>query len=192
MRKATVKRKTLETEIQVTIILESTKPSTIQTGMPFLDHMLTLFAFHGNLTLDVDLKGDIEVDSHHSVEDLGITLGKAMDDALKNREGIARYADNLTPMDEVLVRAAIDISGRSALIYQDTLKRPMLGNVACEDFHVFFNGFVRTFPCALHIEVLYGENDHHKIEGIFKAFGRLIKEATQVNGKRIPSSKGVL
>ena len=192
MRHATVKRQTLETNVEVSLTLESTKPSKVQTGMPFLDHMLTLFAFHGNLVLDVNLNGDLDVDSHHSAEDLGIALGKAFNDALGNRAGIARYADNLTPMDEVLVRGALDISGRSKLVYQDKLKREMLGNVSSEDFYVFFEGLVRTFPCALHMEVLYGDNDHHKIEGIFKSFGRLIKDATKVIDKRIPSSKGVL
>ena len=192
MRQATINRTTLETKIITSINLDSTKPGIIDTGIPFFDHMLTLFQFHAKIALSVKAEGDLEVDTHHTIEDIGITLGQALKKALSDTKGIQRYADNLTPMDESLIRGALDISGRATLVYQDNLTREYIGTMATENFKEFFTAFTHNAFVSLHLMVLYGENNHHKIEGIFKSFGRLLNEAITIRTDTITSTKGVI
>ena len=191
MRKSLVERETKETRIAMELDLDGGGKADIDTGIGFLDHMLTLLAFHGGFDLEIICKGDLNVDSHHTAEDLGITLGEAFRDALGNKVGIARYGFMILPMDEALARIAVDFSGRPCLIYDIEFNNNSLGNMATEDFKEFFKGFVNNSLCTLHIGLLYGENDHHKIEAAFKGFGRALKEAMKITSDNIPSTKGV-
>jgi len=191
VRKSLVERETKETRIAMELDLDGSGKVDIDTGIGFLDHMLTLLAFHGNFDLKIICKGDLNVDSHHTAEDLGITLGEAFRDALGNKVGIARYGFMILPMDEALARIAVDFSGRPCLIYDIEFNNNSLGNMATEDFKEFFKGFVNNSLCTLHIGLLYGENDHHKIEAAFKGFGRALKEAMKITSDNIPSTKGV-
>ncbi len=192
MRQATIKRNTKETTIALSLNLDEKATPSINTGIAFFDHMLTLFAFHAGINLDLKAEGDLEVDGHHTVEDVGIVLGEAFQKALNDKKGIKRYADNLTPMDESLIRGALDLSNRACLVYDDQLQRENIGSMACENFKEFFVAFVQNARVTLHMQVLYGDNDHHKIEGIFKSLGRLVKEAISIEGREIRSTKGVL
>ncbi|MBR6917403.1 MAG: imidazoleglycerol-phosphate dehydratase HisB [Clostridia bacterium] len=195
MRCAEVKRTTKETDIEINLKVEGTGDSIIDTGCPFLDHMLTLFAAHGSFDLVVKCRGDVEVDYHHTVEDIGITLGKAFADAAGDKRGITRYGSTILPMDEALILTAIDISGRSYLSYKLRVPTARVGDFDTELVSEFFWGFVRSFPCSLHIKKLEGNNSHHVIEGAFKSFARTLKAALTIDESKrgvIPSTKGVL
>lgn len=191
MRKSLIERETKETRISMELGLDGNGKADIDTGIGFLDHMLTLMAFHGGFDLKIICKGDLNVDSHHTAEDLGITLGEAFRDALGDKVGIERYGFMILPMDEALARIAVDFSGRPCLVYDIEFNSNSLGNMATEDFKEFFKGFVNNSLCTLHIGLLYGENDHHKIEAVFKSFGRALKEAVKITSDNIPSTKGV-
>ena len=195
MRCAVVKRTTAETDIDVALTVEGSGKSVIDSGVPFLDHMLTLFASHGNFDLEVKCVGDTEVDYHHSVEDIGIALGEAFCKAVGDKKGIRRYGDRILPMDESLILTAIDVSGRSFLSYKLRIPTEKVGDFDTELVSEFFWGFVRSFPCSLHIRKISGTNSHHIIEGAFKSFARSLREALSIDEEKrdsIPSTKGVL
>lgn len=195
MRTSEIKRKTKETDIELYLNIDGTGKSEIDTGVGFFDHMLTLFASHGLFDLTVKCKGDLEVDAHHTVEDVGICLGKAFAEALGDMKGIKRYADKIIPMDEALVLAAVDISGRPHLSMSLDVPAKRVGNFDTELVGEFYISFVRNAKLTLHINKLSGRNTHHIIEGSFKAFGRIMDEATQHDSRReglVPSTKGVL
>ena len=193
MRTAEITRNTAETNISLKVNLDGTGKTEVNTGVGFLNHMLTLFAAHGKFDLEVRCVGDTDVDDHHSVEDVGICLGQAFRQALGDKRGIARYGSFLLPMDEALILAAVDISGRSSL--NDALEIPTekIGSFDTELVEEFFLGFVRSCPMSLHLRKLAGTNSHHIVEGAFKAFGRAMKAAVALDGTdKIPSTKGVL
>ena len=195
MRSAIVKRTTKETDIGVTLALDGKGESKIDTGVPFLDHMLTLFASHGCFDFEVTCRGDVEVDFHHSVEDVGIALGEAFSKALGDKRGIRRYGDTILPMDEALILTAVDISGRAYFAYGFGIPQPRIGNFDTELVSEFFWGFVRSCPMSLHVKKMAGTNTHHIIEGAFKSFGRTMREAVSIDPAKagvIPSTKGVL
>ncbi len=195
MRKAALERNTNETKIALSLNLDGTGKSDIQTGVGFLDHMLTLFASHGRFDLTVKCDGDTYVDDHHSVEDIGIALGKAFAEALGDKRGIHRYGDVVLPMDETLILAAVDFSGRSHLGFMLNIPTEKVGTFDTELVEEFFLGFVRNAACALHIRKLDGKNSHHIIEGAFKAVGRTLRQAVAIDPEfknEIPSTKGVL
>ncbi len=195
MRQATFNRETAETEIKLSLCLDGKGESEINTGCGFLDHMLTLFARHGDFDLTVDCKGDTEVDYHHTAEDIGIVLGKAFKETLGDMKGITRYGSIILPMDESLILAAVDISGRSHLSYSLDIPTEKVGDFDTELVKEFFLAFVRNADITLHIKKLDGENSHHIIEGAFKAFARTMKQAVKIdenNKDKIPSTKGVL
>ena len=195
MRTATLKRDTAETKIELSLTLDGKGTSDIDTGCGFLDHMLTLFASHGRFDLTVKCKGDTQVDDHHTVEDIGIALGRAFTEALGDKRGICRYGDITLPMDEALILAAIDLSGRAHLSYTVTLPTPKVGDFDTELCEEFFYAFVRNAACTLHIRMLDGKNSHHIIEGIFKAVARALRAAVAIDPQaagEIPSTKGVL
>lgn len=193
MRTAEITRNTAETNISLKVNLDGTGKTEVGTGVGFLNHMLTLFAAHGKFDLEVRCVGDTDVDDHHSVEDLGICLGQAFRQALGDKRGITRYGSFLLPMDEALILAAVDISGRSSL--NDALEIPTekIGSFDTELVEEFFLGFTRNCPMSLHLRKLAGTNSHHIVEGAFKAFGRAMKAAVALDGTdKIPSTKGVL
>jgi imidazoleglycerol-phosphate dehydratase len=192
MRKAQIKRDTLETKIEIEINLDGDRNINIETGIPFFDHMLTLFAFHGALDLKILANGDLAVDSHHTMEDVGIALGQVIYQALGQRIGINRYGLSYVPMDEALSRVVIDMSNRPYLVFNASFKRETIGTMDTENVLEFFKSFVNESRMNLHIENFYGDNDHHKVESIFKAFGRAIKEALRITSPTITSTKGVL
>lgn len=195
MRTAEIKRTTAETDICLTLNLDGTGKSTIDTGCGFLDHMLTLFAKHASFDLTVTCKGDKEVDFHHSVEDVGICLGEALSSALGDMRGIKRYGNIILPMDESLILVATDISGRSFLSYGLEITQNKVGDFDTELTEEFFLAFVRKANLTLHIKQLAGRNAHHIIEGTFKAVARVLKDAVSIDEKNkdeIPSTKGVL
>lgn len=192
MREAKLERNTNETQISLEINLDGTGKAEIQTGIGFFDHMLTLFAFHSNFDLVVKADGDLEVCDHHTIEDCGILLGKLFLEALGDKKGIARYGSMNLPMDEVLCNVTLDISGRPYLVFNCELIRENIGTMSCEMVEEFFRAFCVAAGVTLHINVYYGKNDHHKVEAIFKAFGRALKQAVKIESDRIPSSKGVI
>ena len=195
MRKAQIARTTKETDIQLSLLLDGSGKSVIATGCGFLDHMLTLFAAHGRFDLTVSCKGDTYVDDHHTVEDIGICLGKAFSDALGEKRGITRYGSFLLPMDEALIMTAVDISGRSYLGYQLQIPTEKIGTFDTELVEEFFLAFVRNCPMSLHIRQLAGTNSHHIVEGAFKSMARSLKAAVAIDAAAadaIPSTKGVL
>ncbi len=195
MRTAEIKRKTAETDIFLMLAVDGTGKSEIATGCGFLDHMLTLFSKHGRFDLTVKCNGDTEVDYHHSVEDIGIVLGSAFSEALGDMKGIRRYADIILPMDEALILAAIDVSGRSYLQFDADMPAQKVGDFDTELTEEFFEAFVRKAGITLHIKELSGKNTHHIIEGIFKAFARVLSEASSIDDRfkdEIPSTKGML
>ena len=183
MRTAEINRKTAETDISLKLCIDGKGESTVSTGCCFLDHMLTLFARHGRFDLSVYCKGDTEVDYHHSAEDIGIALGTAFSDALSDMKGIKRYADIILPMDEALILEAVDISGRGYLAFEAEIPTAKVGDFDTELVEEFFLGFVRKAGVTLHIKMLSGKNSHHIIEGIFKAFGRVMNEASSIDEK---------
>lgn len=195
MRTSEIIRKTAETDISLTLNLDGSGKSQIATGCGFLDHMLTLFAAHGKFDLTVSCKGDTWVDDHHTVEDVGICLGKAFSEALGEKRGIIRYGSMILPMDEALILSAVDISGRSYLDYQLDIPTEKIGSFDTELVEEFFLGFVRQCPMSLHIRKLAGSNSHHIVEGAFKSVARSLKAAVAVDASdpnAIPSTKGVL
>ena len=195
MRTAEIKRDTNETKITLTLNLDGSGISKISTGVGFLDHMLTLFARHGSFDLSVTCKGDVEVADHHSTEDIGICLGSAFAEALGNMAGINRYGNIILPMDESLILCAADISGRSYLGYGLQIPTEKVGTFDTELVEEFFLAFTRKAGITLHFQQLAGTNSHHIIEGAFKAFGRVMKQAVAIDpslGGQIPSTKGVL
>ena len=195
MRTAEIKRTTAETDIFVRLNLDGTGKSEIQTGCGFMDHMLTLFASHGRFDLTVTCKGDTYVDDHHSVEDIGIALGKAFCDALGDKRGIVRYGSTILPMDEALILTAVDFSGRSCLGYQLDIPTEKVGTFDTELVEEFWQGFTRQAQCSLHLRQMAGSNSHHIIEGAFKSAARSLKTAVAIDkafADEIPSTKGVL
>lgn len=195
MRTSTIERNTAETKIKLTLNIDGSGKSNINTGVGFFDHMLTLFARHGGFDLDVACDGDIEVDAHHTVEDVGICLGKAFAEALGDRRGICRYGDIILPMDEALMLCAVDLSGRAFLDYRVPIKRPRVGNFDTELGEEFFVAFVRESNICLHLRKLAGKNAHHILEAAFKASARAMRAAAAKDSRfpdEIPSSKGVL
>ncbi|WP_405099114.1 imidazoleglycerol-phosphate dehydratase HisB [Oceanobacillus sp. FSL H7-0719] len=194
MRKYSISRDTAETKIELELNIDGTGKSDIKTGIGFLDHMLTLFTKHGLFDLRVVCDGDLEVDQHHSVEDIGIALGQAFYQALGTKEGITRYATITTPMDEALSTVSLDISGRSYLVYNVEGLKDKVGNFDTELVEEFFLAFANNARVNLHINLAYGRNSHHIIESIYKGFGRALDQATLKNPriKGVPSTKGVL
>ena len=195
MRNATIQRDTNETRIRLCLDLDGTGKTDITTGCGFLDHMLTLFARHGDFDLTVACQGDTEVDYHHTTEDIGIALGQAFTAALGDKRGITRYGQFLLPMDETLVLCAVDLSGRDCLGWSLDLPAAKVGDFDTELAKEFWLGFVRNCPCALHVRQLAGENTHHILEAVFKGLGRTLKGAVALDEKHrdeIPSTKGVL
>ncbi len=195
MRTAQITRTTKETDIRLTLNLDGTGKSAIHSGVGFLDHMLTLFAKHGRFDLDLTCNGDTEVDDHHSVEDIGIALGQAFEQALGDKRGIVRYGSFILPMDETLILSAVDISGRSYLNFDLQIPTQKVGTFDTELAEEFFLGFVRNANLTLHLKQLEGKNSHHIIEGTFKSFGRTMKQAVAIDEAfrdEIPSTKGVL
>ena len=195
MRSYEIKRTTKETDITLSLCLDGKGESNIDSGNGFMNHMLTLFARHGGFDLSVICNGDIEVDFHHSAEDIGICLGKALSSALGDMKGIYRYGHIILPMDEALILAAVDISGRSHLSFELPLPSSRVGDFDTELVEEFFEAFVRNAGITLHIKELSGTNTHHIIEGCFKAVGRVLKMAVAIdaaNADKIPSTKGVL
>ena len=195
MRSCTIDRCTKETQIKLSLKLDGSGISNIDTGCGFLDHMLTLFASHGSFDLDVQCKGDVNVDYHHSAEDIGICLGKAFAEAIGNCKGIKRYGNMMLPMDESLVLCALDVSGRAYLNYGLDIKAEKIGDFDTELIEEFFLAFVRNANITLHIKQLDGKNAHHIAEAGFKAFARALRQAVEIDEKaqnEIPSTKGVL
>ncbi len=189
-----VARKTKETDITVQLTIEGNGASSIETGIPFFDHMLELFSKHGLFDLRIRAEGDLKVDFHHTVEDLGICLGQAFAEALGEKKGIRRYGEAVVPMDEALASVAVDLGGRSFLAYNIKIRRIKIGDFNVSLFKEFFKAFADQARMAIHINVAYGDNAHHVIEAVFKATGRALREATEADPrvKGIPSTKGSL
>ena len=195
MRTAEISRQTHETQITVNLALEGTGKHEISTGIGFFDHMLTHLAVHGLFDLSVQARGDLDVDTHHTVEDVALVLGQAFDQALGDRKGIVRMAHCFTPMDETLAHVAIDLSGRPYAVIQAQWHSPYIGSIATTLFPHFFESFATTSRCNLHARVLYGRDDHHQAEALFKAWARALDSATQIDPRRagaIPSTKGTI
>lgn len=195
MRQAEMTRQTLETHLHVKLDLDGQGQAKISTGLGFLDHMLTLLARHARIDLEVTARGDLQVDDHHTIEDTGIVLGKAIALALKDKRGISRYGQALVPMDEALVQAVVDISGRPYLVFQAMFHGDQVGGFSTQMTAEFFRALVYNAGMTLHLSCPYGQNDHHIIEGIFKAFARSLRQAVAIDpshAEDIPSTKGVL
>ena len=194
MRNAKIERKTLETQVEMEINLDGTGNASIFTGVGFLDHMLTLFAKHSFVDLQVKATGDLEVDSHHTIEDCGIVLGQAIKEALGNKEGIHRYGSCLLPMDEALAQVVIDFSGRPFLAWKADIPRVILGNMETEMVEEFFRAVAMESGLTLHVRILEGKNTHHMVEAIFKAFARAFAQAVAIDSRvqGVMSSKGSL
>jgi imidazoleglycerol-phosphate dehydratase len=193
-RQAEITRTTKETDIRVALNLDGIGTSVVNTGIPFLDHMLDLFARHGLFDLEVYCKGDLQIDDHHSVEDIAICLGQAFLNALGDKHGIVRYGSAYVPMDETLARAVVDLSGRSFLVYHVNNTRSNIGTFSTELAEHFWHSFAEHCKCNLHIEVLYGRNQHHIVEAVFKAATRALSQAVRLNERiqGVMSTKGKL
>jgi imidazoleglycerol-phosphate dehydratase len=195
MRTAIVERKTSETQIRVTINLDGKGKNNIRTGVPFFDHMLTQVAVHGLIDLEIDAQGDLAIDPHHTIEDTALTLGQAFAEALGGKAGIERVGQALVPMDESLCRVIVDVSGRPYLVFMGEWESPMVANIPVSLIEHFFYSFSMKAGITLHTQIFYGRDNHHKTEALFKAFGRALRQAVQLDPRRsdlIPSSKGVL
>lgn len=195
MRESNLSRKTKETDISIQVKLDENLESKINTGIGFFNHMLELFAFHSGIYLSIDCKGDIQVDGHHSVEDIGILLGKAIKEALGDKKGINRYGDVFLPMDETLAHCSLDISGRPYLVFNVEFTSERVGDFETELTEEFFRAIAVNSGMTLHFNLEYGKNTHHIIEALFKSFGRALKRAITINEKnkdKILSSKGVI
>ena len=193
-RSATIQRKTNETDINLTLIVDGTGKYEVKTSVPFLDHMLSLMAKHGHFDLHIHAKGDIEIDYHHTVEDVGIVLGQAFKQALGDMAGIRRFGESKVPMDETLAEAVLDISGRPGLVYNVKMPKGKVGDFDVELAYDFFKAVTNHAGITLHINVPYGDNLHHIIEAVFKAFGRAMDSATRIDSRSmgVPSTKGIL
>lgn len=191
-REYSFKRKTKETDIKGSLKLDGKGDNSIDTGIGFLDHMLQLFSFHSQIDLDLSCKGDLEVCPHHTIEDIAISLGIAIDNALGDRVGIKRYSTFYLPMDETLSRTSLDISGRAYHVFKGSFFSNTIGALPTEMIQHFFYSLTNTAKLTLHQEILYGENDHHKAESLFKGFAKSIAEAITIDSNHVPSSKGVL
>ena len=193
-RTASVQRTTKETDVRVMFNLDGVGQSRISIGLPFLEHMLELFAKHGLFDLEIKCKGDLEIDDHHSVEDIAITMGQALVEALGQKEGINRYGEAIVPMDEALCRSVIDLSGRFYLVYEVVTRRQKIGNFSVELAEHFWRSFAETAKFNLHIDCLRGRNTHHILEGTFKASARALRQAVERNSRitGVPSTKGSL
>lgn len=195
MRKATIERKTKETEISVSLDLDGSGTYDISTGIGFLDHMLEQLSRHSLMDLTVKAKGDLHIDFHHTTEDTGIAIGEAFSEAIGERKGITRYASALIPMDETLSRIALDISNRPYLIWRVEFTKPKLGDMDTELFKEWFQAFAQAAGITLHVENLYGENNHHIVESCYKGLARSLRDAIQIDPRKadeVPSTKGVL
>ena len=195
MRTAEISRQTNETQIEIKLDLDGTGKHEISTGIGFLDHMLTHLAVHGLFDLSAQAQGDLQIDVHHTVEDVALALGQTFDRALGDRKGIVRMGDCFAPMDETLAHAAVDLSGRPYAVIQAEWRTPYVGNIPTTLFPHFFESFAVTARCNLHARVLYGRDDHHQAEALFKAWARALDAASQVDARRagnIPSTKGML
>ncbi|HDL18234.1 MAG TPA: imidazoleglycerol-phosphate dehydratase HisB [Bacteroidetes bacterium] len=192
MRRKEILRKTNETRIRVSMNLDGTGKSAIETGVGFLDHLLALFAFHAGIDLEIEAAGDLQTDDHHIVEDIGIVMGQVLRALADDKKGLARYGYFLLPMDEVLARSVIDLSGRAYLVFAAEFRRENIGALATENIEEFFKALVREAELTLHLEILRPGNDHHQAEALFKCFGRALQTAVakEKNG-RIPSTKGM-
>ncbi len=194
-RSTRVERNTLETQITVSIDLDGSGASRLDTGIPFLEHMLDQIARHGLIDLDIVAKGDLHIDAHHTVEDIGITFGQAFARAIGDKQGVRRYGHAYVPLDEALSRVVLDLSGRPGLVFEVAFTRSAIGGFDVDLFHEFFQGFVNHAAVTLHIDNLRGVNAHHQVETIFKAFGRALRVAIEPDarlGNVIPSTKGSL
>jgi len=193
-RKAEVRRKTKETEISLKLDLDGTGRHSVRTGIPFFDHMLSLLAYHGSIDLSLRAKGDIGVDSHHTVEDVGICLGEGIRKALGEAKGIQRYGMAMIPMDETLGSVVLDLSMRPFLVFNMKLRRLKIGTFDLELVEEFFKALCNHGRISLHINLLYGKNSHHMVEAVFKGFGRALREAVSRDDRtfRVPSTKGIL
>lgn len=194
-RKATITRNTLETQITVSVNLDGSGKSRFETGIPFLEHMLDQVARHGMIDLDINAQGDLHIDAHHTVEDIGITLGQAVADAVGDKKGIVRYGHAYVPLDEALSRVVIDFSGRPGLEFHVPFTRSAVGGFDVDLFMEFFQGFTNHALVTLHIDNLRGDNSHHQAETVFKAFGRAVRMALTLDPRMAgvtPSTKGVL
>jgi imidazoleglycerol-phosphate dehydratase len=195
MRTATISRSTAETAIDVTINLDGTGVYDVETGVGFFDHMLEQLSRHSLIDLHVRTKGDLHIDEHHTVEDTGIAIGQAFAQALGDKRGITRYGDALSPMDETLTRVALDISGRPWLVWKDLFSQTRLGTMDTEMFEHFFHSFAQAAGVTLHVETLYGTNNHHIAEAAFKGVARALRTAIEIDPRKadaIPSTKGML
>ena len=195
MRTSQVKRNTLETQVGVKLDLDGNGAARLDSGVPFLDHMLDQIARHGLVDLEVSAKGDLHIDAHHTVEDIGITLGQAFAKAVGDKKGIRRYGHAYVPLDEALSRVVIDLSGRPGLVFEADFSRGMIGEFDVDLVHEFFQGFVNHAGVTLHVDSLRGRNAHHQAETIFKAFGRALRMAVESDsrlGDAMPSTKGSL
>lgn len=195
MRQATVKRKTKETDISVTVDLDGSGVSDISTGIGFLDHMLDQLARHSLMDITVKAKGDLHIDFHHTTEDTGIALGEAVSQALGDRTGIRRYGSTLSPMDETLTRVVVDASNRPFMVWRVSFPTPKVGDMDTELFKEWFQAFVQNAGITLHVENLYGVNSHHIVESSFKGLARALRTATEIDPRRggeVPSTKGAL
>ena len=192
LRTVTVTRTTKETDITVTLSLDGTGVSSINSGVVFFDHMLTNFTKHSGFDLSLACKGDLDVDDHHTVEDIAIVLGKAITDALGDKRGIQRYGWSIIPMDEALARCAVDLGGRSFCVFNAKFKRAVIRGFSTEMVKHFFVSLSESMKANIHLSILEGENTHHKIEALFKSFAYAMKAAVAVTGSGIPSTKGKL
>lgn len=194
MRTAEIERNTKETQIKLKINLDGTGASKLQTGLGFFDHMLTLFSAHSKVDLTLDVHGDLDVDGHHTVEDVGIALGQAFVQALGDKKGIRRYGFFILPMDETLAQTAVDFCGRPYFVYNATFPVERVGDFDLELVHEFWQGFANSAACNLHVNVLYGGNGHHIAEAIFKGTARAIRMAVEIDPRQkgVPSTKGTL
>ncbi len=192
MRKSEIKRRTKETFVELYLELDGEGESQVETGLPFLDHMLELLAKHSRFNLKLKAKGDLEVDAHHTVEDVGIVLGQGFREALGDRKGIRRFGYSIVPMDEALAMVSLDISGRPHLSYQVNLPQEKIGNFETDLFVDFFHSFVNHAAITLHIKSLEGRNAHHIMEAIFKGLAKALEMAVERRGEEIPSTKGVI
>lgn len=192
MRRAEIKRKTRETSVELYIEIDGSGKGEIQTGLPFLDHMLELLARHSRINLNLKAQGDLEVDAHHTVEDVGIVLGQGFREAIGDRKGINRFGFSIVPMDEALAMVSLDISGRPHLSYQVSLPQEKIGNFETDLFIDFFHAFVNHAAISLHIKSLEGRNAHHIMEAVFKGLAKAVEMAVKRRDEELPSTKGVM
>ena len=194
MRSAEVQRKTLETQISVRLDLDGSGKSRLATGVGFFDHMLDQIARHGLIDLDISASGDLHIDAHHTVEDVGITLGQALAQALGDKKGLRRYGHAYVPLDEALARVVVDLSGRPGLVFDVPFTRPSIGEFDVDLVREFFQGLVNHAAITVHVDCLRGDNSHHQAETVFKAFGRALRQAAEADSRAsgVPSTKGSL